>query len=318
MLAERENLSRDQENPEDVKGTVFNIQRFSVQDGPGIRTTVFLKGCPLRCAWCSNPESQNAWPEIVHRDSLCNKCGRCADVCDVKAISFNERGVSIDRELCTNCGKCAAVCVPGALKILGEEMTAGEVFRQVKKDEQFYRESGGGVTVSGGEPLFQADFVAALFRLCREKGIPTCIETCGLAGRQAWEKVLPYTDLVLYDVKLSDPASHQRWTKAPNDEIMRNLGIVAASGVPVIVRIPLIPGVNDSEDELKGIARIAADSHDVPVRVNLLPYHRFGMGKYQQLDREYALGELTTQTEAEIQKAREIFDSSGFECEIVR
>jgi pyruvate formate lyase activating enzyme len=316
MSSPNDGLTRVRENPDDVKGTVFNIQRYSIQDGPGIRTTVFLKGCPLRCAWCSNPESQNSQPEIAHRDSLCTKCGKCVDACPARAISLDDKGVSINRQLCTNCGDCVNVCVPGALKVFGESMSAAEVFRQVKKDADFYRESGGGVTVSGGEPLSQPDFVAALFKLCRDAGIDTCIETCGLASIEALENVLPYTSLVLFDVKLADPAAHMKWTSKSNETILHNLGIIVKKEIPVIIRVPLIPGINDSEDELRNIARIAAGSLKDSVRVNVLPYHKFGLGKYQMLDRKYRLEELNTQTDAEIQSARQIFESFGLECEI--
>jgi pyruvate formate lyase activating enzyme len=316
MSVEHENLNRAPKNPEDVKGTVFNIQRYSIQDGPGIRTTVFLKGCPLRCAWCSNPESQNPRPEIAHRDSLCTQCGRCVDVCEAHAISIGAKSVTINRGLCTDCGRCAAVCMPGALKIFGEEMSAAEVFRQVRKDEDFYRVSGGGVTVSGGEPLSQPDFVAALFRLCRENGIHTCIETCGLAGVRALEKVLRYTSLVLYDIKLADPAAHRKWTGRRNETILRNLGLVRQKGIPVIIRVPLIPGINDTDAALEDIARLAARFLPQHGNIELLPYHRFGLGKYQMLDRQYRLAELTTQSEAQVQRARQIFESAGFKCEI--
>jgi pyruvate formate lyase activating enzyme len=302
---------------ENTKGIIFNIQRFSIQDGPGIRTTVFLKGCPLHCAWCSNPESQSFKPEILHRDSSCTKCGLCIGACPEKAISIKDKSLSIDRQKCTSCGDCLSVCVPQALKLLGEEITAGEVFRIVKKDADFYWNSGGGVTASGGEPLAQPDFVAALFKLCQDDGIDTCIETSGCASAESLGKVLPYTSLVLFDVKLADAESHRKWTGVSNEEILRNLRIALHSGAPVTIRVPLIPGINDLSRELKKIAGIAANSLKKPGKVELLPYHRFGTGKYQQLDREYELPELTTQKAPEIQKAKELFESYGLECEVV-
>jgi pyruvate formate lyase activating enzyme len=317
MSATRDGLNRVQENPDDITGTVFNIQRYSIQDGPGIRTTVFLKGCPLRCLWCSNPESQDSRPEIVHRDSLCTKCGRCVDACSTKAVSIDDKGIAINRQLCTNCGECLKVCTPGALKVFGEKMSTAEVFQQVKKDVDFYRNSGGGITVSGGEPLSQPDFVAALFRLCRDKGISTCIDTSGFASIKALKKVLKYTSLVLFDIKLTDPAAHRKWTNRPNETIFRNLGLVVDRGIPLIIRVPLIPGINDSEEELRNIARSTAGFLKKPGRVDLLPYHKFGLGKYQMLDRKYQLEELTTQTDTHVQKARQLFESFGFECEIV-
>jgi len=310
-------LIRTQKSLEDVEGIVFNIQRFSLQDGPGIRTTVFLKGCPLHCLWCSNPESQNFRPEIAHRDTLCTKCGLCVNACPEEAISVEDKGISIDRKKCTNCGDCMSVCTPGVLKILGETMSAGEVFREIRKDEDFYRVSGGGVTASGGEPLVQPDFVAALFKLCQDYGIDTCIETSGCASTEALEKVLPYTSLVLYDIKLGNPESHQKWTGGSNEEVLRNLRIAVASGTPVTIRVPLIPGINDSDEELNEIAHIAIDSLKEPKKVELLPYHRFGIGKYQQLDREYELTELRAPEEPQIQRFKELFESFGLECEVV-
>ena len=315
LMSKARGPARAPENPEDVKGLVFNIQRYSIQDGPGIRTTVFLKGCPLRCLWCSNPESQNPRPEIAHRDSVCDGCGRCVEVCPLHAISLAGKTITIDRALCTNCGECVEACAPGALKMFGEEMSAAQVFREVKRDVDFFRESGGGVTVSGGEPLSQPDFVAALFNLCREDGIHTCIETCGLASAAALEKVLKYTSLVLFDIKLTDPTAHRQWTGQPNDKILRNLGIVIKKGIPVIIRVPLIPGVNDSEEELEKIAALAASLK--ARRVDLLPYHKFGMGKYQQLDRKYSLEALNTQPDAQVQKARQLVASFGLDCEVV-
>jgi pyruvate formate lyase activating enzyme len=306
-----------QDASEDAHGIVFNIQKYSIQDGPGIRTTVFLKGCPMRCAWCANPESQHFDPEIAHRNSLCSKCGRCMGACQEKAISVDARGICIDRKLCTNCGKCIDVCSPQALKMFGEKMSVREVFERIREDAEFYRNSGGGVTVSGGEPLAQPDFVAALFRLCRNNGIETCIETSGCATEEALIEILPYTSLVLFDIKLGDAAAHGRWTMKSNEEILRNLGIAAASGTPLILRVPMIPGINDSDDELKYIAHIALETLKKPARIDLLPYHRFGVGKYQMLDREYQLSELTTPKDMEVQRIKRLFESYGLECEVV-
>ncbi|MCJ7606081.1 MAG: glycyl-radical enzyme activating protein [Dehalococcoidales bacterium] len=317
MSGTSDGVDRVRGNPGDTYGTVFNIQRYSLQDGPGIRTTVFLKGCPLRCSWCSNPESQKPFPEIAHRDSLCTRCGRCIDVCALRAIALGAKGVVINRKLCTNCARCVDVCPPAALKVFGEEMSAADVFRQVQKDEEFYRESGGGVTVSGGDPLSQPDFVAALFRYCREKDIHTCIETSGFASIKAWKKVLPHTSLVLFDIKLADTAAHRKWTGQQNGTILRNLGLLVMNGVPVIIRVPLIPGVNDTQAELRNIAGTLACYLKAPGRIDLLPYHQYGLGKYQMLDRKYRLEAIVPQTETAVQNARQLFESYGFKCEVV-
>jgi pyruvate formate lyase activating enzyme len=309
-------LTRKPKDPGQVTGIVFNIQRYSIQDGPGIRTTVFLKGCPLRCAWCSNPESQNPWPEIAHRDSLCTGCGLCVDACSVGAISLDGKTISVDRTLCTDCGQCVEVCAPGALKLFGNKMTAEEVFREVEKDRDFYLTSGGGVTISGGEPLAQPDFTTAILRLCWEKGIHTCIETTGQGSSRDLEKILEYTALVLFDIKLADPAAHRQWTHLSNETIHQNLRLVVQKGVPVIIRVPLIPGVNDSEEELRNMAQLARDILMKPGRLDILPYHKYGMGKYQMLDRPYELEELNAPPDDQVQEAKKIFEDAGFECEI--
>lgn len=304
-------------SPADITGIVFNIQRYSVQDGPGIRTTVFVKGCPLSCRWCSNPESQNPKPEIAHRDSVCNQCGDCISTCGPGAISIAKKGIAINRKLCTNCGKCIEICIPGALQMYGETMTVTAVFEKVMKDEEFYRNSDGGVTVSGGESLAQPEFVAALFKLCRSAGLNTCIETSGCASPKALEMVLPYTSLVLYDIKMPDSEGYRKYTFNPNPEVLHNLQLIVNKHIPVIIRVPLIPGINDSPIVLEKIARIAVEYLSQPGKVELLPYHKFGMGKYPMLDREYTLSELNTQNEAEQLKAKELFESFGLHCDIV-
>jgi pyruvate formate lyase activating enzyme len=299
-----------------LTGIIFNIQRFSIQDGPGIRTTVFMKGCPLRCPWCSNPESQNKFPEIAHRDSLCNKCGRCVEACEVQAISLTDNGVKIDRETCTGCGKCIEVCTPGALKCYGKEMSIEEVYREAIRDTPFYQDSGGGVTAGGGEPLSQADFIAGLFKRCQDSGIDTCLDTCGYAAPSAWEKVLPHANLVLFDVKLMEPSAHRRLTGKSNEKILQNLELVAASGVPVIIRIPVIPGINDSQENITDTARYVANINGLK-EINLFPYHRFGESKYAMLDRQYSLSELTTPQHSHIEELVNIVKSFGLECQIV-
>lgn len=300
-----------------MNGLIFNIQRYSLQDGPGIRTTVFFKGCPLRCLWCSNPESQNSTPEIAHRNSLCNNCGRCLEVCEVKAISLIEKGIKIERERCNNCGKCVEVCTPGALKVFGQEVTVEGVFEEVRRDELFYRNSGGGVTVSGGEPLQQWQFVTALLKKCQAEGIHTCLDTCGYASPRALERVLDYVDLVLFDLKLVDSEAHRKVTERSNKPILRNVRTIAKRGIPVLIRVPLIPGVNDSEDNLRATAGFVSSLDDGRVEVNLLPYHRFGVGKYEMLDRPYLLSGLTPFADEEVQKRRQIFESLGLSCKIV-
>jgi pyruvate formate lyase activating enzyme len=298
-----------------VEGTIFNIQRFSIQDGPGIRTTVFLKGCPLRCLWCSNPESQNSFFEVTHRDMVCQKCGRCVEVCTAGAISLTGEGTEIDRKKCISCGKCIEVCVYGARRFYGEKKTVEEVYREVIRDKPFYQNSGGGVTASGGEPLSQADFVAELFKRLRETGVHTCLDTCGYADADSWEKVLPYTNLVLYDLKIMDSKAHDEWTGKPNEKILGGIKLAAESKVPVIVRIPVIPGANDSEENMKAAARFCTGIgiHEV----NLLPYHRFGESKYAGLDRRYRLVDLRRPEDPELQKLAGIFETAGLICKII-
>jgi pyruvate formate lyase activating enzyme len=300
-----------------ITGRIFDIQRFSVQDGPGIRTTVFMKGCPLACPWCSNPESQKTTSELGHIDSLCDGCGRCVEACGLRAISVAENGVEIDRKLCDDCASCADVCIPGALKVFGREISVEDAFAELKKDELYYRNSKGGVTASGGEPLGQPEFVAALFERCHAVGIHTALDTCGLAGRPALEKVLLHTDLVLFDLKLMDPAAHVEIARGSNGAILDNARRIAETGIPLILRIPLVRGLTETDENIGAIARFAVELGDAVRAVHLLPYHRFGLSKYQMLDLEYELGELKPPSAERARAIADRFQSLQLDCEIV-
>jgi len=298
-----------------MEGIVFNIQRYSIDDGPGVRTTVFLKGCPLTCLWCSNPESQNPMPEIIYRYTSCKKCGTCVKVCPEHAITLDEDGVHIDRKACTKCGKCVEACLHQALQMSGKKMTVDEVLNIVKRDMDYYEASGGGVTASGGEILVQADFVAELFRRCQELNIHTCADTSGYGSQEAMEKILEYSNLVYFDLKHMDPEEHKKLCGQSNELILRNLALVVAKGVPVVIRVPLIPGYNNSEENLRALAKTVVDiTKDAPV--NLLPYHRYGANKYRMLDLKYQLEGVKEPTKEELEKAKSIIESYGLKCQI--
>jgi len=300
---------------QEVKAIVFNIQGYSVQDGPGIRTTVFFKGCPLKCRWCSNPESQASFPDGGYVSKFCTGCGRCVDVCTVGAIALGENGIRIERDRCNGCGKCVDACYEGALKLWGKEMSTDETLQEVEKDRPFYRNSGGGVTLSGGEPLHQAGFIVPFLRRCKEIGIDTCLDTCGFGDSLFLEEALDYSDLVLYDLKFMDSAIHQQFTGVPNQLILDNAKLIADKGVPMIVRIPLIPGINDSEENIRSIASFVRGLKSVK-QVDLLPYHAFGSSKYEMLDRTYPMAELQC-SKQDIERAKYIItDKFNFQCHI--
>jgi pyruvate formate lyase activating enzyme len=300
---------------ENISGTVFNIQRYSIDDGPGVRTTVFLKGCPLTCLWCSNPESQCGLPEVTYRYTSCKRCGTCVKVCPVQAVTLSDDGVHIDRAKCTLCEECVKNCVPEALRISGKKMTVDEVFKVVKKDADYYEASGGGVTASGGEILAQADFVAALFKKCREAGYHTNADTSGFGDPAALEKILDYSDLVFFDLKHMDPVKHREYCGTSNDLILSNLELVVKKGVPVVIRVPLIPGYNNSDENLRALAETVSKITRDSV-VNILPYHRYGANKYRMIDMVYRLEGVPELTQDELNKAKEIIESIGLKCEI--
>jgi pyruvate formate lyase activating enzyme len=274
-------------------GIITHIQRYSIHDGPGIRTVVFFKGCPLVCLWCCNPETQSFQPELEFIKNICQQCGRCLQVCPEQAVNpdlnCQERD-KIDRKKCTLCKKCIQACPTGALKIIGESMSLNDVIATIQKDAAFYRRSGGGVTLSGGEPLSQPEFTIQLLKKCHDLNIHTTIETCGLVNRQVFEKIFPFTDLFLFDIKHLNPIRHHELTGSSNEKILENLHWLRKKNANVILRLPLIPSINmDAEN----IQQIAALIHELGIReVNLMPFHQMGKEKYSHLGKDYRLKDI--------------------------
>lgn len=298
-----------------LRGTVMDIQRFSIHDGPGIRTTVFFKGCPLRCWWCHNPESQADGLEIMVRKERCIQCMACEEACPEGAIHVSEEGPAIVRERCTQCGACAEVCPAEALQLVGREMTAAEVMEQVEKDIAFYDESGGGVTFSGGEPLSQPHFLLALLQACQAREIHTAVDTCGFAPWESFEKVRHHADLFLYDVKLLDDEKHREYTGASNVPILENLRRLSRLGHEIILRLPLVPGVNDTIEQVRAIGEFAAGLPHLR-RVDVLPYHHMAVEKYGRLDRDYGLPDIKPPSQEWLDEVARILIGFGLNVQV--
>lgn len=298
-----------------VKGVITDIQRYSIEDGPGNRTTVFMKGCPLRCLWCQNPETWNQHPEIVWYDAKCVRCGRCIETCPKNAIRLAENRIVTDRKLCVNCGKCAEVCLNKARELKGKLMTADEVLAEVEKDRVFYETSGGGVTASGGEPTMQPEFLIEFFKKCKEANLHTTLDTCGYVKWETLEKILPYVDLVLYDLKEMNPAKHISYTGVEPYLIWENLKKIDDEEMHIWIRTPLIPKCTDEEENIRKIAEFISELNNVE-RWDLLPYNKLGMSKYAQLDREYPLKGTEKQSEEHRGEMKRIAESYDLKCKI--
>ncbi len=290
-------------------GIVLNIQKYSLHDGPGIRTTVFLKGCPLSCWWCHNPESHLRGEEIMSWPSRCLGCGACQAVCPTGAISMVEGKAVIDRAKCTVCGECARVCGASAKEMVGKVLTSDQVMTEVMKDRIFYDESGGGVTFSGGEPLMQPQFLKELLMKSKEEGLETTVDTSGLANWAVLRDIAPFTDLFLYDVKVMDDHKHQKYIGASNKVVLENLEKLVGLGSRVRARIPIIPGVNDDDRNLRQTGEFLSR---IGIRdVNVLPYHSMGSDKYSRLQKEYLLKDLKAPTDDTMKRVTRVLSSLG-------
>jgi pyruvate formate lyase activating enzyme len=306
--------TRSSESIGEAAGLVFDIQRFSVQDGPGIRTTVFLKGCRLDCLWCSNPESKTLHSALLAREVKCRRCGSCAEACPEGAIALSEdQGRRIDWARCSQCLLCVDACKYGSLNACGRTMQVAEVVDEVVADRVFYETSNGGVTFSGGEPLLQSDFLRSLLLACKKERLHTALDTSGLAPWEEIEGLLKFVDLFLYDVKHLDPLEHRRTTGAGNELILENLRRVAKT-TATWLRVPLIAGFNDSEQQIRGVAALAREVG--AERVSLLPYHEGGKSKSGQIGEAYRFCEGRGPTEERIAALKKIAEREGMEISV--
>jgi pyruvate formate lyase activating enzyme len=299
-------------------GTLFDLQRTSLHDGPGICTAVFLKGCPLRCAWCHNPESQARGRAISFRAEVCAACGACVQVCPHGAHTIvplvsnhHPEAVHIyNRDLCKQCGECAEACLYDALSVAGTEVTVAAVMDAVRKDIPYYQKSGGGLTITGGEPMLQPEFTLELLKAAKVEGIHTCLETCGWASQRAYQSVLPFVDLFLFDYKGTAPEAHRRWTGVSNELILANLDFLYRRGAQIWLRCPLIPTINDSDEHLAALAALEQRYPNL-AGIELLPYHNIGNSKYARYGMENPLPALATADEPDKQRWMRAIHAAG-------
>jgi pyruvate formate lyase activating enzyme len=311
---------------------IFDIRRYSINDGPGIRITIFMKGCPLRCAWCHNPESQSPEVQKLYTASKCIGAQDCIEVCPNNSLKLTPVGIVTDTEACNLCGKCAEACPSKAIEMSGKLYGVEDLMKIIERERIHIEHSGGGVTFSGGEPLMHSGFLIEMLKACGEKGLHRAVDTCGFASTETLLEVAKHTDLFLYDLKLMDPVQHKKWTGVDNRLILKNLKILAETGANINIRIPFIKNVNTGIEEITGMAEFVAglqllkkhglesDSYRIASpkipQVNILPYHNIASGKYKKLEMFYNSAELDEPSPEDLKIAAEIFRKFGIEVEI--
>ena len=296
-----------------MKASIFNIQKFSIHDGPGIRTTVFFKGCPLQCIWCHNPESQNSGKEILYDKNKCTLCGSCIKTCQNNAIELKDNDLEINMDKCTFCGDCTVCCINSAKQIAGKEYTVDEVMKEVLKDRVFYKNSKGGVTLSGGEPLIYASFVEELLMKLKKENIHTAVDTCGAVDFKVLERISEYTDLFLYDIKSMDEEKHILYTGVSNKNIINNLINLSKIHNNINLRLPIIEGINADENHIFEILKLIKNTNIK--KINLLPYHDIAMHKYEKLGRKY-YEYMKRPADEKLKRYKGIFEKEGYRVKI--
>ena len=293
---------------------VFNIQKYSIHDGDGIRTTIFFKGCPINCAWCHNPESQRFDKELLYFKDRCTGCGKCVQRCPNGANTMVDGKAELDRSKCNACGVCADWCIAQARDIAGKEYTVKDLVKEAEKDRQFYEESGGGITLSGGEVMSQdMDYIEQVCKTLYNKGYSVNIDTCGYAPYEDFKRIIPYVDTFLYDIKAMDKATHEKFIGVDNELILENLKKLSADGARINIRIPTVVGVNATEEFMNSVAEFLKENSISVKQINLLPYHNTGKHKYSKLDREYDTDGIMDKPSAEsMELFKNIFVKNGF------
>ncbi|MFZ5809455.1 MAG: glycyl-radical enzyme activating protein [Chloroflexota bacterium] len=302
-------------NPDTLSGVIFDIRKYSIHDGPGIRTAVFLKGCPLSCWWCHNPEGRSPEIEIIQRDNRCIRCGACLSVCEDGATYQQNDQILLDRAKCTLCGACVDECYAEARQLIGKRMNLAQVMTEIETDLPFYEQSNGGVTFSGGEPLMQPRFLKALLSACRQQGIHTALDTCGYASWNLIDSLRQDVNLFLYDIKVLDDTLHRKFTGVSNHLILDNLRRLSQCGSNIIVRFPLIPGVNDNEEQVRQLAELVNSLSNVS-EIDILPYHSSAINKYNSLGLDYSLEGLASPQDEQLQSIARMLEEAGLNVKI--
>lgn len=296
-------------------GLIFDIKKFSIHDGPGIRTTIFLKGCPLHCSWCHNPEGISPHIEIHFWEKRCIACYECADACDTGALKFIDGKRVHSSSLCLGCGACVQACPTEATEMVGTEISVPDLIKEIRKDIIYYDQSGGGVTFSGGEPLLQVDFLEQVLKTCQDLGIHTAIDTAGYVPSDSLTRVLPFTDLFLFDIKIIDSEKHFHFTGVQNHRILKNLTMLVKNRVKIILRFPIVPGINDDDENIHQIGLLITQLGTID-RLDILPYHRTAIEKHRRMGKHYTLENLRPPTEERMVEIAWLLESYGCQVHI--